>query len=100
MPLISCPDCGTEHSSEAVSCPKCARPNKPIVLHKQKDSSANQQVNVKVVNEGCFSGCLKGCGCLTFLVILFFVIVGLSIDTNDDGNDQDQSSISVEYIIC
>ncbi len=26
MPLVKCVDCGTDVSSEAASCPKCARP--------------------------------------------------------------------------
>ena len=29
MPLIPCPSCGTEISSDAVSCPKCGHPMKP-----------------------------------------------------------------------
>lgn len=26
MPLVKCPDCGTEVSDQADACPKCARP--------------------------------------------------------------------------
>lgn len=26
MPLVSCPDCGNQISSEAWACPKCGRP--------------------------------------------------------------------------
>lgn len=26
MPLISCPDCGSQVSNQASACPKCARP--------------------------------------------------------------------------
>lgn len=27
MPLIRCPDCGSDHSTLAAACPKCGRPN-------------------------------------------------------------------------
>jgi len=29
MPLLKCPDCGTDFSDQAPACPKCARPNRP-----------------------------------------------------------------------
>lgn len=30
MPLIPCPDCGTEVSDQAKACPKCGRPATPV----------------------------------------------------------------------
>ncbi len=29
MPLVKCPDCNAEHSSEAAACPRCGRPITP-----------------------------------------------------------------------
>jgi hypothetical protein len=57
MPLQPCRDCGHEVSSEAVACPKCAAPIRPV----------------KAASEGVFLKTLN-CGC-----IVFFVVAGLIV---------------------
>ena len=34
MALITCPDCGTQASDQAFSCPRCARPHRPMAPKK------------------------------------------------------------------
>lgn len=71
MPLIKCPDCGKLHSDQAVSCPQCGRPNKPI-------PQISQEIPAKI--EGGFLE--KNSGCLAPLVVLLlFVLVPAVIGT-------------------
>lgn len=71
MPLIECPDCGKVHSDQAVSCPQCGRPNKPI-------PQISQEIPAKI--EGGFLE--KNSGCLAPLVVLLlFVLVPAFIGT-------------------
>lgn len=43
-PLISCPDCGKEHSRLAVTCPNCARPNAQPPQDVQKKSVFDKEL--------------------------------------------------------
>jgi hypothetical protein len=67
MPLITCPDCGKEHSDQALSCPQCGRPNKAT------DQPKNEtQIKKK---GGCATGCL---GVLVVLFVLGAIVSGVN----------------------
>lgn len=68
MALTKCPDCGTEISTEAPTCPKCGRPNTPP---KKKPSALR-----------------TGCGLLVLGILVFGVIAAIV------GNDDDSSASS------
>lgn len=36
MALVTCPDCGKQHSDAAPACPECGRPQTPVMRKKQK----------------------------------------------------------------
>jgi len=58
MGLRNCPDCGTQVSTKAYTCPKCAR------VFKEPEG------------EGCFMQTLN-LGCLIVLVLVAFVVLAI-----------------------
>ncbi|HKO22323.1 MAG TPA: TM2 domain-containing protein [Candidatus Eisenbacteria bacterium] len=100
MALIACPDCGKQVSSEAVSCPECARPIRagfarppghattergpePLLVRTQKSRGS-------FIALGLFLGCFgihnfyagyhgKGAAQLATTLILGWVVVGFVI---------------------
>ena len=50
MALITCPDCGTEVSSVAASCPKCGR---PINVAPPRVSGKTEGLFMQSLNLGC-----------------------------------------------
>lgn len=75
MALITCQDCGKEHSDQAVACPQCGRPNQPSSTN-QKSSASKGSTSPKP--QGCLFGCLGIFG----LLALMAVIGSLSPDAN------------------
>lgn len=75
MALITCPDCGKEHSDQAVACPQCGRPNQPLT---PKTESATTSGEGSAKPQGCFIGCLG----LFVLVIFLGILSSLSPDAN------------------
>jgi len=69
MALITCPDCGKEHSDLAKACPNCGRPNGTQEAEKEKSESV-----VKPAAEQKKGG---GSGCLTVLGIMFILPIPL-----------------------
>ena len=65
MALINCPECGTQISNKAESCPKCALP-----LRKR----AITEVATRENREGCFLQTLN-CGCMIGLVFIILIVV-------------------------
>jgi hypothetical protein len=74
MALIQCPECGTQVSEKASSCPKCAYPLRPN-LPEQPLVTPKPTVIVKS-KEGCFLQTLNT-GCMVIAVIA--AITALSI---------------------
>lgn len=75
MALIKCPECGTEVSSLADKCPKCAYPINKI----SKPNNPYREPKVYVQHtepkgEGCFLQTLNF-GCATIVVIIVSIIV-------------------------
>ena len=68
MALIICPDCSTEVSDQAISCPKCGRPLKiedPTIKEVKVDAKAK---------EGCFLQTLN-IGCMIIAIIVGTIVV-------------------------
>jgi RNA polymerase subunit RPABC4/transcription elongation factor Spt4 len=40
MALVKCPDCGGQLSTEAIACPHCGRPNRPVVVNGDSSGQA------------------------------------------------------------
>ncbi len=91
MPLIPCPDCGTEVSDKAEACPKCARPLGGTTLIEQ---TAKIWKMIQIVGAGIMLigiccilfACSGGVGRLESSVTLITVgistiVVGLSVLT-------------------
>lgn len=74
MALIKCPECETDVSDKAISCPKCGYPINKVEVETEED-----KVNIRGRN--------KGKTFLTFGVILFFVsmIFGTSTSSTELG---------------
>lgn len=75
MALIKCPECGTEVSSLADKCPKCAYPIKKT----SQPSNPSREPKVYVQHtepkgEGCFLQTLNF-GCMTIAVIIGLIIL-------------------------
>jgi hypothetical protein len=64
MPLQPCRDCGHEVSSEAVACPRCAAPIRPVKPVRQS-------------GEGAFLKTLN-CGCIVALIFAAAVIIAVA----------------------
>lgn len=62
MALQPCRECGTEVSTEAAACPKCAAPLKPV----------------KPKGEGIFLRTLN-CGCVVVIVVVVLVVFALAM---------------------
>lgn len=88
MALIACPDCGKEHSDQAVACPQCGRPNQP-------PSTAFDQTDKKEVQkQGKGKGCLYGCGSLLGLFVILGVIGSLLPNTPTTTSETGSTSAS------
>lgn len=61
MPLIRCPDCGTEMSDKAPACPKCGR---PIAWNQPKGG-----LFMRTLNAGCSVVLLIGAVLLAMILI-------------------------------
>lgn len=77
MAIIKCPECGSEISDKAKSCPKCAFPMS------SSDEATHNNIKTEIVvkpKEGCFLQTLNA-GCMIVAVILgiigLIVFVGL-----------------------
>jgi hypothetical protein len=89
MALITCQDCGKEHSDQAASCPQCGRPNQVEAIPRQKEieSTAKQGGKAK--------GCLYGCASLIGLIAVLGVIGSLLPNsTTSDGTTTNTGSIT------
>jgi predicted nucleic acid-binding Zn ribbon protein len=65
MALITCPDCGSQISSDAPTCPKCGR---LMAKGKPKEGIFLQSMNM-------------GCGCIAVVVIVFVVMFVIALGT-------------------
>lgn len=102
MPLISCPDCGKQISTEAVACPGCGRPVKGLTQPSSPGGGSRPMAQpipivVKPVKSrgvfvalGLFLGCLgihnfyagyygRGAVQLIITLVLGWVIIGIVI---------------------
>lgn len=75
MALITCEDCGKEHSDLAPACPVCGRPNKQVIVQAKKGEdksplSASKLSGAQAKNNGCLIGCLSLIGLLVMLGII------------------------------
>jgi len=67
MAIIKCPECNSNVSDKAESCPSCAFPiNKKTIIKKEPESK-----------EGCFLQTLNTGCMIIFIIIALLVIVGL-----------------------
>ena len=76
MALISCPECGSQVSDKAKSCPSCAYPINPEVP-RQQSVTPPPEIIVKP-KEGCFLqtlnvGCMIIAGIIVFFILLFLL---------------------------
>jgi len=53
MPLIKCPDCGKDISSNAVACPECGRPMKAVPTRKNVPTPKGEGCFLQTLNVGC-----------------------------------------------
>ena len=75
MALIKCPECGTEVSSLADKCPKCAYPIKKPSQPTNPDREPKVYVQpTEPKGEGCFLQTLNA-GCMTIVVIIVSFLV-------------------------
>ncbi len=74
MPLISCPDCGKQVSSEAPTCPSCGRPIKQSSPGTHAVSEARVCPYCGAQEVGKVRG-LQGVGEVLLAVILFFAFL-------------------------
>ena len=72
MPLISCPGCGHEMSTEADACPKCGRPifgipDSPVVYVRERRSGGEGSIAGQILLGLLFGGALIG------FIYIFFI---------------------------
>ena len=89
MALITCPDCGKEHSDQAVACPQCGRPNKPPI---NKSVSPNPSGDQSDKKQGCFIGCLG--------FFVFVMLMGLLGSLSQDDNKPDTWDEIAAEVYC
>lgn len=68
MALIICPDCGKEHSDQALACPQCGRPQQSASFPKPEEAEATAKAGTK--RNGCLLGCASFIG---FFMLLAFI---------------------------
>lgn len=77
MPLIKCPDCGTEVSNKAEKCPKCARPIlEKAALTPEVQKTEKPPQAVYKAKEGLFLSTLN-VGCFIIFIIIILIIVAI-----------------------
>lgn len=69
MALTECPECESQISSKAESCPLCGHP----IRKKRRITKAPQPIIVNQTTKGCFDGC-NGClGQFIWLIVIALV---------------------------
>lgn len=114
MALINCPECNSQISDKANSCPNCGYPLPNNVNQSKNDIDQSNQNSLKekdetVIDKLNFLG-LEGCsGCLIYFVLAFIVLgmIGNLIpesndsDFSDNSNhQQDNPSRTMSKIMC
>jgi hypothetical protein len=91
MALINCPDCGKEHSDQAVACPQCGRPNHPQAGSQSSRGGSDPTAPKK-------KGCLFGCLGLVGLFVLFAIASSLSpTDTTKKQSTDTWDEVSAQF---
>jgi len=89
MALITCQDCGKEHSDQAVACPQCGRPSQTDLRVKTRETENAQKEAEKA------KGCLYGCASLIGLIAILGVIGSLLPNsTTTDGSSATSGNIT------
>ena len=70
MALVTCTDCGKEHSDQAIACPQCGKPHLPDLESTSLPLVTTAQVETKASGS---NGCLAATG----LILGFAVVVGV-----------------------
>ena len=87
MPLITCEDCGKEHSDQAPACPQCGRPNNPApaaAVDKEETGKPPPKPN------GCLIGCLGA-----FVLLVGLAIIGNNLPESEKADQWDEISAKV-----
>ncbi len=66
MALVTCPDCGTQISGEAPTCPNCGRPNKATTIRSRAESTPIEKW-----------GCKYPFFLIIALLVIFIIILAL-----------------------
>ncbi len=92
MALITCPDCGKQHSDAAPACPSCGRPTGAMSASRSKP----QTVEVKKKTSPL------AMGCLTIIAVVFGLYLIGSLSESSGGSSSGGSGASthtVEYVV-
>ena len=90
MALITCQECGKEHSEFAEKCPNCGFPNNKLTEEKEPETNSKSTENKVQSKNGCM-------GCLGFGVIAIIVlaIIGSFLPETDENDSFDEVSVKV-----
>lgn len=86
MPLLTCQDCGKEHSNLAPACPNCGRPNQmgqvePMVGDAQETLINPIQKDSQPKTNGCIIGCLTFIGLIAMIAVIGSLVPKSTIDS-------------------